>query len=185
MVHAWPASNQRAAKKLFSNWSTDMSDPMLLNFFFRRSTMIGTEEPGHFHYFWCTYLATGIWIGSSAHLFIANPHMIYRNIEKNRSPLDRWKLGLYSLPYFNHSLRNYAVSWVNTYVDNEPDYQVHHPWGIRPDRTMQHRRFFGIHSAPRYFVDDPLYEKTSHRAVERRMEAIGYYPDRIKAADDD
>eukprot|EP00922_Rhytidocystis_sp_ex-Travisia-forbesii_P019054 GHVS01028278.1.p1 GENE.GHVS01028278.1~~GHVS01028278.1.p1 ORF type:complete len:184 (-),score=8.96 GHVS01028278.1:268-819(-) len=177
----WAYRNQRIAKRVFSNWQMDFNDPLILNYFFRRSVNTCFNEPPHYHYWWLTWVSVGVYSAVTFRYFLCSPQTMFRPLEKSRNPLDRWKLDLYSLPYFNHWLRNYASIWTNSLADNEPDWQCHHPWGIRPERGMSHRRFWLFLCTPhRYFIDDPNYEAIMHKNVEKRYEALGYYKCREK-----
>lgn len=182
----WIVPSQKYAKQLFRNWGLDTNDPLITNFFFRKSLRVNLEDPPLYNYWLLTWLSCGCLTAVVTRYFIGGPDTMFRHTEKARNPLDRWKLHLYSLPYFNHRLRNYAVTWGNTWIDNEPDYQLHHPWGLRPQRSVQHRRFWLAFSNPhRYCVDNPMYENCMHKNVEKRYEDLGYYPDRKKLAVDE
>lgn len=47
-----------------------------------------------------------------------------------------------ALAYLGISVgRNFCISYANTWVDNEHDFQGSHPWGVRPDRHFHFARF--------------------------------------------
>merc|ERR1712113_949613 len=88
---------------------------------------------------------------------------------------DRYRQWSYSLPYFNHRLRNLAGKYKWCFIDNEPDYADKHPLGYRPNRGACHRRApFWCFTVPRYHMEDPLYTSCSFENINHIYEEIGY-----------
>ncbi|KAL8439266.1 hypothetical protein Efla_007399 [Eimeria flavescens] len=107
----------------------------------------------------------GVAIATSMRHLLFNPDVHFRRGDSRKLTVDRWQTSLYSLPYFNSRIRNFSISFVNSWVDNEPDYQPPHPWGIRPDRHMHYARFpLALCQPHRYTVDDPTYEQRLYNA---------------------
>lgn len=93
-----------------------------------------------------------------------------------RKPLpDRHRQWTYSLPFYNHNLRNSVASYRASFIDNEPDWIDKHPLGYRPNRKQGHKRApFWILTIPRYTIQDPLYTSTTHENMNAIYEEIGY-----------
>merc|ERR1712150_279673 len=104
-----------------------------------------------------------------------NPDIYGRRQEYHKPLPDRHRQWSYSLPYFNHRLRNLASKYKWCMIDNEPDYANYHPLGYRPTRKMAHKRpFMWCLTVPRYAIEDPLFTSVSFENMNRMYEEIGY-----------
>merc|ERR1711862_1012645 len=101
---------------------------------------------------------------------------IYGRRQECKKPMpDRVRQWQYSLPYFNHRLRNMCTKYNWAWVDNEPDWNLWHPLGYRPNRKMIHRRpCFWQLTVPRYACQDPLLTSVLHDNMEAIYDEIGY-----------
>merc|ERR1719291_569026 len=76
---------------------------------------------------------------------------IYGRQQEVRKPLpDRHRQWAFSLPFFNHRMRNFTAKYKWCMIDNEPDWNDFHPIGYRPNRKPIHRRpYMWVFTVPR------------------------------------
>merc|ERR1712226_702633 len=126
-------------------------------------------------YWFITSLAMGAMVGILTRHWFFNPDL-YGRLQESRKPMpDRHRQWTYSLPYFNHRLRNMATKYKWCMIDNEPDWNNNPPIGYRPNRKPIHcRPWMWIFTIPRYTCEDPLYTSCSHANMNRIYEEIKY-----------
>ncbi|GFE55676.1 DEAD-box helicase [Babesia ovis] len=81
---------------------------------------------------------------------------------------DRLMLYAHAIPYYNHALRDFAMKFTASLVDNEHDYSREISHAYRPSRAKHYGRYPFVFSAPKYFVDCPEHENTLHHNVEAK-----------------
>merc|ERR550537_1327865 len=119
--------------------------------------------------------ACGLCFGQLSRLWLCNPDVYGRRQEFKKPLPDRHRQWTYSLPFFNHRLRNMVTKYKWCFIDNEPDYGDVHPLKYRPDRKPIHRRcWIMMFSIPRYQIQDPLYTSTTYANISAMYKEIGY-----------
>lgn len=173
-------------RRVFSNFATRGTDHQVMDFLCKKFYRAYFCDAVQYNYLFVSFFAVGMAVTMCVRHLMMNPDVCVRHGDARREIIDRWRLHLYSVPYYNHFLRNWSLHFLNSFIDNEPDYLGHHPWGLRPKRSLAYCRYpFTFMNPFRYFVDDPTYKETLHASVEKRYEKMGYYPDRVKAAEDE
>ncbi|OEH77093.1 NADH-ubiquinone reductase complex 1 mlrq subunit [Cyclospora cayetanensis] len=170
-------------RQFFQNWNGRCMDHKTLDLLCKKSYKVYFCDPIMYNYLFLSALAVGTAAACSFRHLLFNPDVHFRRGDARKLIVDRWQKSLYSLPYFNSRLRNYAISFANSWIDNEHDFQGDHPWGVRPERRFSFARFpLTMNQPNKYFVDDPCYEERSHAAREKYFKAsrhagaeIGYY----------
>eukprot|EP00916_Digyalum_oweni_P019504 GHVL01032442.1.p1 GENE.GHVL01032442.1~~GHVL01032442.1.p1 ORF type:complete len:189 (+),score=15.89 GHVL01032442.1:55-621(+) len=161
---------------------TSLPDPVLQRFMWNRGMKIGGDDVPTYGFLGLC----GISVGGSMAIFLRlagmEPHHTWRTADKGKPELDRQRCHAYSLPYYNCRVRNWACRFWSTFIDNEPDYCLNHPLGIRPNRRMGYNRLPFIFSSQRYLINDPNYKKTLHSEREKYFKSIGYYGKKKKAS---
>merc|ERR1719231_932901 len=110
----------------------------------------------------------------SRHWFF-NPDIYARQQEVRKPMPDRHRQWAFSLPFYNHRMRNFVSKYRHAFIDNEPDWADHHPLGYRPDRKCSHKRpWMWIFTIPRFTIEDPLFTSVSHENFNRIYNEIGY-----------
>mmetsp|Transcript_63926 Transcript_63926/g.125845 ORF Transcript_63926/g.125845 Transcript_63926/m.125845 type:complete len:214 (+) Transcript_63926:87-728(+) len=151
------------------------TDPTLADFFYEKFLHAWFGDAPSYNYWFVTQLAMGAAVGIvSRHLFF-NPDVYGRQQEVRKPMPDRHRQWAYSLPYYNHRMRNFVTKYKFALIDNEPDYSDFHPVGYRPNRKQIHRRpYMWVFSIPRYTCQDPLFTSVTHANMNRIYEEIGY-----------
>ncbi|VWU49523.1 conserved protein, unknown function [Hepatocystis sp. ex Piliocolobus tephrosceles] len=160
--------------KVFRNFNGCYSDNKLLKFFFKKSYNSWFNDPSQYSYYFISYFSVAVAGTVVLRHLLFNPDVHFRRQDKRRNIIDRYQHHAYSLPYFNHWLRNFSLSFKNSLIDNEPDYQDNDPWSFRPNRVPCYARLPFFFEIPKYHVDDPNYEKNSHKNMQKYYEDIGY-----------
>jgi len=153
----------------------NQTDPTIADFFYEKWLHGWCCDTPSFAFIWVSIMAFGCSIGSLTRHFFFNPD-VYGRYQESRKPLpDRHRQWSFSLPYFNHRLRNMMGKYRWSLIDNEPDWADKHPLGYRPDRKEIHRRApLWNFTVPRYTCEDPLHTSVSHDNMNRIYEEIGY-----------
>merc|ERR1719230_1516751 len=141
----------------------NQTDPTIADFFFEKWLHAWVGDAPSYNYWFCTSMAMGCMVAILSRHWFFNPDLYGRRRENQKPMPDRHRQWSYSLPYFNHRLRNECTKYKFAFIDNEPDYSDKHPAGYRPDRKQCHRRppLF-VFTIPRYTCQDPLYTSTLH-----------------------
>ncbi|CXI88103.1 conserved Plasmodium protein, unknown function [Plasmodium berghei] len=160
----------------FRNFNGCYTDNKLLKYFFKKSYNTWFNDPSQYNYYFISYYAVAISFGVVLRHILFNPDVHFRRQDKRRNIIDRYQHHAYSLPYYNHWLRNFSQSFKSSIIDNEPDYQEVDPLSFRPKRTSFYARFPFFFEIPKYNVDNPHYEKNSHTYMQEYYESIGYIP---------
>merc|ERR1712224_325329 len=109
---------------------------------------------------------------------LCNPDVTYRKQEMRKHQPDRERQHAYSLPYYNHQIRNISAKYRWIMCDNEPDWGDDCPSGTRPQRQQTHRLpLFGSvfnYINYRYTMDDPMFTTNSYRNMSAMYHKIGY-----------
>jgi len=151
------------------------TDPTMSDFYYENMLHAWFADPPSYNYWWVTSMAMGCMVGILSRHWFFNPD-VYGRRQENKKPMpDRHRQWSYSLPYFNHRLRNLVTKYKFAFIDNEPDWADKHPLGYRPDRKQCHRRpYMFVFTISRYTAQDPLYSSVTHENMERIYQEIGY-----------
>mmetsp|Transcript_122753 Transcript_122753/g.199616 ORF Transcript_122753/g.199616 Transcript_122753/m.199616 type:complete len:211 (-) Transcript_122753:213-845(-) len=151
------------------------TDPTIQDFFYERMLHGWFADPPSYNYWWVTAFSMGSMVAILARHWFFNPDLYGRRQEVKKPMQDRYRQHSYSLPYFNHRMRNTMCKYKWCMIDNEPDWADYHPLGYRPNRKQSHRRAYAwFFSVPRYTIEDPLYTSVSHANMEKIYQEIGY-----------
>ncbi|CAE7498133.1 Cluap1 [Symbiodinium pilosum] len=151
------------------------TDPTLADFFFESYLRAFFADPPSYNYWFISIAAFGACIGILSRQIFFNPDVMFRYQEKRKPLPDRHRQWTYSLPFFNHRLRNMCCKYKACLIDNEPDWADYHPLGYRPNRKQSNRRpYMWILTIPRYTMEDPLYTSVTHENMNRIYEEVGY-----------
>jgi len=153
----------------------NQTDPTISDKFYEMMLHAWFADPPSYNYWWVTSMAMGCMVGILTRHWFFNPDLYGRRQESKKPFPDRHRQFSYSLPYFNHRLRNIVCKYKFCMIDNEPDWADQHPLGYRPDRLQTHRRpYMWCFTIPRYTCQDPLYTSTLHGNMEKIYQEIGY-----------
>jgi len=154
----------------------NMTDPTLADYFYESWLHAWAGDGPSYNYWFITSLAMGTVFGILTRHLYFNPD-IYGRYQESRKPMpDRHRQWSYSLPYFNHRLRNMSTKYKWAFIDNEPDWADWHPIGYRPNRKPIHRRpALWVFTVPRYTCEDPLFTSVTHENMNRMYEEMGYW----------
>lgn len=158
----------------FRNFNGCYTDNKLLKFFFKKSYNNWFNDPSQYNYYFISYYAVALSMCIILRNLLFNPDVHFRRQDKRRNIIDRYQHHAYSLPYFNHWLRNFSQSFKSSLIDNEPDYQDVDPWSFRPNRIQFYGRFPFFFEIPKYHIDDPTFDKNSYKYMQNYYEEIGY-----------
>jgi len=153
----------------------NQTDPTIADFFYEKWLHAWVGDGPSYNYWWVTSFAMGAMIGILTRHWFFNPDIYGRKQEKRKPMPDRHRQWSYSIPFYNHRLRNIATTYKWCMIDNEPDWNNHHPLGYRPNRKLQHKRpYMWCFTVPRYAIEDPLFTSVTHANMNRIYEEIGY-----------
>eukprot|EP00933_Yihiella_yeosuensis_P009481 TRINITY_DN1153_c0_g1_i4.p1 TRINITY_DN1153_c0_g1~~TRINITY_DN1153_c0_g1_i4.p1 ORF type:complete len:203 (-),score=35.15 TRINITY_DN1153_c0_g1_i4:351-959(-) len=151
------------------------TDPTIADFFYEKWLHAWVADPPSYNYWFVSIMAFGACIGILTRQIYFNPDVYYRKQEVKKPLPDRHRQWTYSLPFFNHRLRNMVTKFKWAFIDNEPDWADKHPLGYRPNRKPCHRRpYMWVLTVPRYTCQDPLFTSVTHENMNRIYEEIGY-----------
>jgi len=168
---SWTTYSLRQRYPVFMKAHTD---PILSDYFYARAVKDWAYDvPSYNYWFQMTVGFVLAVLSCSRHMFF-NPDVYVRRQEVRKPYSDRVRQWSYSLPFFNHTLRNKAARHRRDYIDNEPDWIDHHPAGYRPDRHQLHSRMYAVFSVSRYAEEDPYYTTTLHSNMSKIYQDIGY-----------
>merc|ERR1719230_78830 len=152
----------------------NQTDPTIADFFYEKFVVAWAGDVPSYNYWWVTTVAMGAAFGILTRHWFFNPDIYGRKQETKKPFPDRFRQFSYSLPYYNHQLRNMVAPYRWAFIDNEPDWADKHPLGYRPNRMQGHKRppFFVL-CAPRYRMEDPLYSSTTYENMCRIYDEVG------------
>eukprot|EP00933_Yihiella_yeosuensis_P009482 TRINITY_DN1153_c0_g1_i5.p1 TRINITY_DN1153_c0_g1~~TRINITY_DN1153_c0_g1_i5.p1 ORF type:complete len:202 (-),score=36.59 TRINITY_DN1153_c0_g1_i5:96-701(-) len=151
------------------------TDPTIADFFYEKWLHAWVADPPSYNYWFVSIMAFGACIGILTRQIYFNPDVYYRKQEVKKPLPDRHRQWTYSLPFFNHRLRNMVTKFKWAFIDNEPDWADKHPLGYRPNRKPCHRRpYMWVLTVPRYTCQDPLFTSVTHENMCKIYEEIGY-----------
>uniref|UniRef100_A0A7S1AZJ2 Uncharacterized protein n=1 Tax=Noctiluca scintillans TaxID=2966 RepID=A0A7S1AZJ2_NOCSC len=152
-----------------------ITDPTLADYFYEKWLHAWVGDAPSYNYWWVTSFGLGCMVSILTRHWYFNPDLYGRKQEARKPFPDRHRQWSYSLPYFNHRLRNLSGKYRWAMIDNEPDWVDNHPLGYRPNRKHIHRRPYAwCFSVPRYTIEDPLFTSVSHENMCRIYDEIGY-----------
>lgn len=170
---------------LFRNFNGCYTDNKLLKFFFKKSYNLWFNDTSQYYYYFLSYYAVAISAGMILRHLLCNPDVHFRRQDKRRNIIDRYQHHAYSLPYYNHWLRNFSLGFKYSLIDNEADFQDQAEFcGLRPHRVQHYGRFPTFYEIPKYNVDNPTYEQNLHKHMQNYYESIGYLPKEEKEEED-
>eukprot|EP00927_Polykrikos_kofoidii_P052360 TRINITY_DN4615_c0_g1_i1.p1 TRINITY_DN4615_c0_g1~~TRINITY_DN4615_c0_g1_i1.p1 ORF type:complete len:201 (-),score=10.87 TRINITY_DN4615_c0_g1_i1:399-1001(-) len=153
----------------------NQTDPTIADFFYEKWLHAWVGDAPSYNFWFVTSFAMGCMVGILSRHWFFNPDLYGRRQEFKKPLPDRHRQWSYSIPYYNHRLRNCVTKYKWCLIDNEPDYNDNIPSGIRPNRKPIHRRpYMWIFSIPRYNIEDPLYTSCLHANMNEIYEEIGY-----------
>ncbi|KAK2197762.1 hypothetical protein BdWA1_000765 [Babesia duncani] len=153
-------------RQICKNLTIGFTDKRLQDFFFHRTYKTWFNDSTQYPYYFLTYLTIGVSVISGFHQLMGNPDVTGR-AHHLRLPLpDRHELNAHAIPFYNHALRNFALRFTGSLVDNEHDYGQDISYAYRPKREKHYGRYPFVLSAPKYFVDCPEHERTLHSNME-------------------
>ena len=151
------------------------TDPMIADFFYEKWLHSWTDDTPSYNYWFVTSMAMGCMVAILSRHYFFNPDLYGRQQEVRKPMPDRHRQWTYSLPYYNHRLRNCVGKFRHAFIDNEPDWADNHPLGYRPNRKGIHRRpYLWVYTIPRYTIEDPLYTSCLFSSIEPMYQEIGY-----------
>jgi len=153
----------------------NQTDPTISDYFYENMLHAYFADAPSYNYWWVTSMAMGCMVGILTRHWFFNPDLYGRRQESKKPFPDRHRQFSYSMPYYNHRLRNIVCKYKWCMIDNEPDWADKHPLGYRPDRKQCHRRpYMFCFTVPRYSMQDPLHTSVSHENMEKIYQEIGY-----------
>lgn len=153
----------------------NQTDPTIADFFYEKFLVAWCADVPSYPFWMLTNMAMGIMGAYLTRQWFFNPDIYGRFQEARKQLPDRHRQWTYSLPYYNHRLRNMATKYKFAFIDNEPDYSDIHPLGYRPNRHQSHKRpWCWVFSIPRYTCEDPMYTSVSHENMNKIYVEAGY-----------
>merc|ERR1719159_1098531 len=153
----------------------NQTDPTIADFFYEKWLHAWVGDAPSYNYWWVTSFAMGAMIGILTRHWFFNPDLYGRRQESRKPMPDRYRQWAFSLPYFNHRMRNFTTKYKWCMIDNEADWADYHPIGYRPNRKQIHRRpWTWCYTIPRYLCQDPLVTSVTHENMTKIYEEIGY-----------
>jgi len=179
------ALTEKSMRAKYTLWAIKITDPLQADYFFDKFLHAWYMDPAMYVYWFCSFAGLTFAFGYMFRKFLFDPHMYFKKSEHRRPLPDRHRQWTYSLPYYNHHLRNLASMHRWCLIDNEPDCCNEHPLGIRPNRVTAPERHFWAFTVPRYHVDDPNFERNSFKSMEKMYRDMGYYKCRETEEEED
>lgn len=178
-----------STRQRYPNLFRQCTDVVVTDILHGKSVKSWCADVPHYNYWYCSVVSFTVSIAFMLRHVYFNPDFMYRREDKRHHMQDRHRLHSYSLPYYNHRLRNISVKYLWMVVDNEHDYGHACPSGIRPHRGHCHRRPLMI-NVFNYFnymypMEDPLFTTNSHENMCEMYHNIGYKKMENMAGDDD
>ncbi|CDR95378.1 hypothetical protein, conserved [Babesia bigemina] len=174
-------------RRVCKNLTNNNTDKRLQDFFFQRTYRLWYNDSTQYVYYLLSAVTIGVSVVVGFHELDGNPDVTGRSRHARLQLPDRLMLHAHAIPYYNHSLRNFAMRFTASLVDNEHDYSKETTHGkavialivhylhtqtlnaaYRPNRAKHYGRYPLVFSAPKYFVDCPEYDSTLHKNVENR-----------------
>ncbi|CAE8590457.1 unnamed protein product [Polarella glacialis] len=153
----------------------NQTDPTIADFFYEKWLHAWVADPPSYNYWFVSSMAFGACVGILTRQIYFNPDVYFRKQEVRKPLPDRHRQWTFSLPFYNHRLRNMVAKYRWCMIDNEPDWIDNHPLGYRPNRKQCHRRpYMWIFTVPRYSIEDPLYTSVTFENMNRIYEEVGY-----------
>jgi len=153
------------------------TDPTLADYFFEKCIGAWCNDVPSYNYWFISSAAVGLALGITSRHMLFNPDIYWRKQEAKKPFPDRHRQFCYSLPFFNHRLRNISRKYRWTMIDNEPDWIDEHPLGYRPQglQTWGKRCLLGWQfTIPMYRFEDPLATSVTHKNFKKIYEECGY-----------
>lgn len=163
-------------RQRYTLWLKVTTDPTIADYKYEKFVKGYCADVPSYHYYGISSFSFGVAMASCfRHLFF-NPDIYVRKQENKKPWPDRHRQFSYSLPYFNHRLRNISRKYRHCFIDNEPDWIDNHPLGYRPNGQATHKRCFMafLFTIPMYRIEDPLYTSTTFKNFNKIYEDIGY-----------
>lgn len=153
----------------------NQTDHTIADFFYEKWLHAWVGDCPSYAYWWVSNMAFGACIGILSRNVFFNPDTYWRQQEARKPLPDRHRQWSFSLPFYNHRLRNTVAKYRWCLIDNEPDWVDNHPLGYRPNRKQCHKRpLMWIFTVPRYNIEDPLWTSVTNKNMNRIYEEIGY-----------
>jgi len=153
----------------------NQTDPTIADFFYEKWLHAWAGDAPSYNYWFVTSFAMGCMVGILSRHWFFNPDLYGRKQESRKPFPDRHRQFAFSLPYFNHRLRNCSAKYRWCMIDNEPDWADFHPAGYRPNRKCHFKRpYLWCFTVPRYAIEDPLFTSVTHENMNRIYEDMGY-----------
>mmetsp|Transcript_25384 Transcript_25384/g.55833 ORF Transcript_25384/g.55833 Transcript_25384/m.55833 type:complete len:204 (-) Transcript_25384:68-679(-) len=169
------ACSTDALRRAYPTQVKKLHDPAITNYFFEHMVALWFRQAPSYHYWIASTFMMGAAFGVGARHIFFNPDVYVRKQEAKKPPPDRHRQWTYSLPYFNHRLRNFASCYRHSFIDNEPDWVDNHPLGYRVNRVQMHKKVpgwsFGVYD---YVCEDPLYTSITFENMTKIYEGVGY-----------
>lgn len=162
-------------RQICKNVTNCNTDKRLQDFFFQRTYRLWFNDSTQYVYYWLSAVTVGVAVVVGFHELDGNPDVTGRARHLRLQIPDRLMLHAHAIPYYNHSLRNFAMRFTASLVDNEHDYSKETTYDYRPNREKHYGRYPFVWSALKYFDGCPEYERTLHKNVEATYKEIGYY----------
>jgi len=151
------------------------TDPTIADFFYEKWLHSWVGDAPSYNYWFITSMAMGLMVAILSRHWFFNPDIYARQQEMRKPMPDRHRQWTYSLPFYNHRLRNFVSKYRHAFIDNEPDWADKHPLGYRPNRKAIHcRPYFWVYTIKRYTIEDPLFTSCTFDNMERIYQEIGY-----------
>mmetsp|Transcript_70978 Transcript_70978/g.161232 ORF Transcript_70978/g.161232 Transcript_70978/m.161232 type:complete len:211 (-) Transcript_70978:99-731(-) len=153
----------------------NQTDPTIADYFYEKWLHAWVGDAPSYNYWFVTAFAMGSMVGILPRHWFFNPDIYGRQQEVRKPMPDRYRQYSFSLPFYNHRLRNMSTKYKWCMIDNEPDWADYHPLGYRPNRKPIHRRpYMWCFTVPRYTCEDPLFTSVTHANMNAIYEEIGY-----------
>lgn len=151
------------------------ADPAHFDYFFYKSMRHWICDVPSFNYIFVSVASLVIAFSSLFRHLACNPDVTFRKQERHKPLPDRYRQFSYSLPFYNHRMRNIMIKYKWIFIDNEPDYADEYLPGYRPDRFASHKRppFWCI-TNKKYRCDDPMQSACSTYNMEKIYKKEGY-----------
>merc|ERR1719436_842622 len=95
----------------------NQTDPTIADFFYEKWLHGWVADAPSYNYWWCTSFAMGLMVGSMSRHWFFNPDIYMRQQEVRKPFPDRHRQFTYSLPFFNHRLRNLSRKYTWCMID--------------------------------------------------------------------
>merc|ERR1712113_1166999 len=108
----------------------NQTDPTIADFFYEKWLQAWAGDAPSYNYWFVTSFAMGCMVAILTRHWFFNPDLHGRKQEQRKHMPDRHRQWAFSLPYFNHRLRNMSAKYRWCMIDNEPDGRIITPPAI-------------------------------------------------------